>query len=169
MDINSFTNKSREAISAAQNIAARYHHQQIEPGHLLLALLEQEAGLTPRILSKANIDVGNVKEQVESYLDKQPKVYAGEGTAEQLYLSPKLARVLDRATREASSFKDEYVSTEHLLLALVEEDSGEVKRILKNAGLNRNLLLEIPQSIRGGTEGYQRRSGEYLRSSQQVW
>ena len=150
MDINSFTNKSREAISAAQNIAARYHHQQIEPGHLLLALLEQEAGLTPRILSKANIDVGNVKEQVESYLDKQPKVYAGEGTAEQLYLSPKLARVLDRASREASSFKDEYVSTEHLLLALFEEDSGETKRILKNAGLNRNLLLEILQSIRGG-------------------
>ncbi|RJX25919.1 MAG: AAA family ATPase, partial [Dethiobacter sp.] len=149
MDFNRFTNKAREAIAAAQNIAARYHHQQIDPEHLLLSLLEQEEGLANRVLSKAGINVKEVKESLHTFLLKQPKVYAGEGTAEHIYLSPRLVRVLDQAREEASSFRDDFIGVEHLLLSILETDKGEGTKQIKRSGLNRNALLQALQSIRG--------------------
>ena len=149
MDLNRFTYKAREAIAAAQNIAARYRHQQLEPEHLLLALLEQEEGLANKLLTRAGVDVKAIKSSLQNFLARQPKIYAGEGTAEQIYLSPRLARVLERAREEAASFKDDFISVEHLLLAILETAQGEVAKIIKQGGLNRNTLLQALQSIRG--------------------
>ncbi|MCC7570590.1 type VI secretion system ATPase TssH, partial [Candidatus Micrarchaeota archaeon] len=149
MELNRFTNKAREAIAAAQSIAARFRHQQIDSEHLLLAILEQEEGLGARLLSRAGTDAQKVKNDLQSYLSRQPKVYAGEGTAEQIYLSPRLARILEHAKKEALSFKDEYIGIEHLLLSLLVNDRGEGERLLKNSGLDKNRLLQALQSIRG--------------------
>ena len=149
MDLNRFTYKAREAIAAAQTIAARYRHQQLEPEHLLLALLEQEEGLANKLLTRAGVDVKAIKSSLQNFLARQPKIYAGEGTAEQIYLSPRLARVLERAREEAASFKDDFISVEHLLLAILETAQGEVAKIIKQGGLNRNTLLQALQSIRG--------------------
>lgn len=149
MDLNRFTNKAREALVSAQSIAARYYHQQVAPEHLLLSLIEQEEGLASRILSKAGIDTTELKLNLDSILDKQPKVYAGEGTPEQIYISPALARVFDKAKDEAGLLKDEYIGVEHLLLALIEVDTGEGTRLIRSKGLDRNRLLEVLQSIRG--------------------
>ncbi len=149
MDLNRFTIKAREAIAAAQSGAARFHHQQIDPEHLLLALLEQEQGTVPRLLSRAGAESSLLKSELESYLSRQPKVYAGQGSSEQIYLSPRLARVLEQAKKEAAAFKDEYISVEHLLLALLETDKGEGVRILQRAGLSRSSILQALQTIRG--------------------
>jgi ATP-dependent Clp protease ATP-binding subunit ClpB len=149
MDLNRFTNKAREAIAAAQNIAARYHHQQIEPEHLLLSLLEQEEGLGNRLLSKTGINIKEIKNSLHTILLKQPKVYAGEGTGEHIYLSPRLVRILDHAREEASLFKDDFIGVEHLLLSILEIDKGEGAKEIKRNGLNRNALLQALQSIRG--------------------
>ena len=149
MDINRFTYKAREAIAAAQNIAARYRHQQLEPEHLLLSLLEQEEGLANKLLTRAGVDVKAIKSSLQNFLARQPKIYAGEGTAEHIYLSPRLARVLERAREEAASFKDDFIAVEHLLLAIMETAQGEVAKIIKQGGLNRNTLLQALQSIRG--------------------
>ncbi|MEW5919917.1 MAG: ATP-dependent chaperone ClpB [Bacillota bacterium] len=149
MELNRYTNKAREAIAAAQSGAARFHHQQIDCEHLLLALLQQEEGMVPRLLSRAGADSAAIQNKLESYLSRQSKVYAGEGTKEQIYLSPRLARVLEQARKEAASFKDEYISVEHLLLALLETDKGEAVSILQRAGINRSTLLQALQTIRG--------------------
>ena len=149
MDINRFTYKAREAIAAAQTIAARFRHQQLEPEHLLLALLEQEEGLANKLLTRAGVDVKAIKSSLQNFLARQPKIYAGEGTAEHIYLSPRLARVLERAREEAASFKDDFIAVEHLLLAIMETAQGEVAKIIKQGGLNRNTLLQALQSIRG--------------------
>ncbi len=149
MDLNRFTYKAREAIAAAQNIAARYRHQQLDPEHLFLALLEQEEGLTNKLLTRAGVDAKAIKSSLQNFLARQPKIYAGEGTAEQIYLSPRLARVLERAREEAASFKDEFIAVEHLLLAILETAQGEAAKIIKHSGLNRNTLLQALQSIRG--------------------
>ncbi len=149
MEMNRYTNKAREAITASQNIAARYHHQQIEADHLLLALLQQEGGLTPKVLERSGVELKGLTQNLESFLARQPKVYSGEGTAEKIYLSPGLARVLEQAKEEAQSFGDEYISVEHFLLALLESGSGEGVRLLQQGGLNRQDLLQALQAIRG--------------------
>jgi ATP-dependent Clp protease ATP-binding subunit ClpB len=149
MEQNRFTNKAREAIAAAQSIAARFHHQQIDNEHLLLAILEQEGGLGPHILQRAGQNVEKIQNDLQAYLARQPKVYSGEGFSEQIYLSPRLARILEQAQKEAASFKDEYIGVEHLLLSLLEGEQGEGKRLLQSSGLNRELLLQALQSIRG--------------------
>ncbi len=149
MDMNRFTNKAREAIASSQSIAARYHHQQIEPDHLMLALMQQEDGLVPKVLERCGVDPKGVTQSLESYLTRQPKVYSGEGTQEKIYLSPGLARILDQARAEAEAFKDEYISVEHFLLSILESSSGEAAKQLKQAGVSKNELLQSLQSIRG--------------------
>jgi len=110
MDFGKFTHKAQEAILGAQNISLRYHHQQIEPLHLLLSLLEQPEGMTPRILSLADINPEGLKKKVEVELGKKPQVYAKEGTQEQIYMSPAVVRSVEKARGEAEAFKDDYVS-----------------------------------------------------------
>src|SRR5258708_14061914 len=130
MDINRFTQKAQEALSAAQSKAGRYGHQQVDVEHLLASLLDQENGLATSILTKAEINVDAIKRRIEQELERMPKVSQAAGGPEQIYITARLNRVLAQAEDEAKKLKDDYVSIEHLLLAMTD-DSGAASRILK--------------------------------------
>lgn len=153
MDINRYTQKSRDSLSAAQQLAADRHHQEVTGKHLLAALLTQEGGMIPRLLEHAGVGEGVVAGKVEELLRKIPVVTGYEGS---LYLSSALARVLSRAEKEARGMKDDYVSVEHLLMALLDEGEPETREMLGQAGLTRDALLKSLRMIRGN----QRVSGE---------
>ena len=146
MDLNRFTQKSREALALAQELAAEKHHQEITGRHLLLALLKQKEGMVPRILAHTGLNVKDITSQAEAILQKVPSVTGYEGT---LHLSTACARVLARAEKEAQSMKDDYVSVEHLLLALLEEGEREVKELLVSSGINRATFLNSLRLVRG--------------------
>ncbi|WP_029215433.1 ATP-dependent chaperone ClpB [Kallotenue papyrolyticum] len=145
-NINRFTEKSQEALVAAQNLAERNGNAQVEPEHLLLALLEQGEGVVPQVLSKMNIAVGALQQQVRAELNKLPRV---TGAGVERTISPRLRTVLVRAHDELQTFGDEYVSTEHLLLAILEHAGGAAQRILQQAGLTRDRLLMALREVRG--------------------
>jgi ATP-dependent Clp protease ATP-binding subunit ClpB len=143
---NRWTQKSEEAIVAAQNIAERNGNSQIEPEHLLLALLEQGDGVVPQVLIKLNLAVGALAQQVRTELGKLPRV---SGSGVQIAISPRMRTVLTRAHDELAQFGDEYVSTEHLLLATLEHAGGSAQRLLQTAGLTRDALLRALREVRG--------------------
>ena len=149
MDINRFTEKSQEALRAAQSLATRRNHQGVDVEHLLLATVQQADGLAPAVLEAAGANVGVLKERLGQELDRLPQVSGPAGTPEQLYVTPRLNRVLTHAEDEAAALKDEYVSIEHLLLAMVDERSGAGK-LLGDQGVTRDALMKALQKIRGG-------------------
>jgi ATP-dependent Clp protease ATP-binding subunit ClpB len=148
MDINRFTQKAQEAISSAQTKAARYSHQQVDVEHLLASLLDQEAGLANSIFSKAGINTEGLKRRIEQELERMPKVSQGAGAPEQIYITGRLNRLLAQAEDEAKKLKDEYISIEHLLLAMTD-DGGAAGRVLKEFGMNREKLARALKEIRG--------------------
>ena len=148
MDINRFTQKAQESLSAAQTKAARYSHQQVDVEHLLASLLEQEKGLAASILTKAEINADGFKRRVEQELERMPKVPQAVGAPEQVYVTGRLNRLLAQAEDEAKKLKDEYVSIEHLLLAMTD-DTGAAGRMLKEFGLTREKLAGALKDIRG--------------------
>jgi ATP-dependent Clp protease ATP-binding subunit ClpB len=148
MDINRLTEKAQEALRAAQSEAALLGHQQIDVEHLLLALLKQEGGLAKSILDKAGVDAAVVQQHVEAELAKLPKVSSTSGGPGDVYVTGRLNRLLAQAEDEARKLKDEYVSVEHLLLAMID-DSGATGRILKQHGLTRDRLMQALKSVRG--------------------
>src|SRR5437763_9710055 len=121
MDGEKFTEKSQEALSAAHRLAGRMGHQQMDVEHLLMALLDQERGLATSLLNKAGISVDALKIRAQRELEKRPKVSGGN---DQVGMTGRLSRLLGRAEDEAKKMKDEYVSVEHLLLALLEDDGA---------------------------------------------
>jgi ATP-dependent Clp protease ATP-binding subunit ClpB len=145
-NINRFTQKSQEAIIAAQNTAERNGNSQVEPEHLLLALLDQGDGVVPQVLSKLNLALGALKQQITAEINKLPRM---SGSNVQVQIAPRLRTMLVRAHDELAQFGDEYVSTEHLLLSLLDHAGGGVQRVLKQAGLNRNALLGALREVRG--------------------
>lgn len=148
MDINRFTEKVQQALSAAQTKAARYGHQQVEVEHLLAALLEQERGLATSILNKAEVDAESLKRQIDQALERMPKVSGASGAPEQIYVTARLNHLLAQAEDEAKRLKDEYISIEHLLLAITE-DQGAAGRAFKEHGVTRDRLLHTLQEVRG--------------------
>ncbi len=146
MNINRYTQKSREALSAAQQLAAERHHQEVTGKHLLAALLAQEGGMVPRILEHAGVNPVNLTAAVEDLLKRTPAVTGYDGA---LRLGTGLARVLAGAEKEARNMKDEYVSVEHLLLALLEDGESETVDAMRRAGLNRDALLNSLRAVRG--------------------
>ncbi len=147
MNVNRLTEKGREALVDAQERAERMGHSQIEPEHLLLALIQQEAGVVPEILLKLGIQPRTVAADLESALDRLPKVHGQP----QAYLSPTLNTIIDNAEKEAASFKDEYTSTEHMLLAMTDSrTAGNVSAILKRHGIDRDGVYKALTTIRGG-------------------
>ncbi len=139
-----FTLKSQEAIQAAQELAREKQHQELQPEHLLMALLRQADGVVPPILQRGGVQPAQVERRLHEALDRLPKVSGAE-----VYASPRLGKLFDAAWREAQALKDEYVSTEHLLLAAAEEREGMAGRILRDAGLTKENILILLQSIRG--------------------
>jgi ATP-dependent Clp protease ATP-binding subunit ClpC len=142
-----FTEQAREILAASQSIASRYRHVQWDVEHILLALLEQEGGLTSQILGKLGANVEAVKKRVEDSLDRAPKA-TYEST--QIYATPRIARLMDNAAREADRLKDDFISTEHLLVAIAGEDKGEAATILKEFGIDQEKIYQALQDIRGG-------------------
>ena len=149
MDLNRYTIKSREALAAAQNLAADLRHQEITGRHLLAALLEQDGGMVPRILEHGGVDVAALTGHVRDLLRHIPSVHGYEGS---LRLSSGVARVLSQAEKEALGLKDQYISVEHLLLGLVEEGEHEIKAAFKQAGITRDILLGSLRLIRGSQQ-----------------
>jgi ATP-dependent Clp protease ATP-binding subunit ClpB len=148
MDLNRFTEKAQEALAAAQRRATRSNHQQVDVEHLLLTLIEQEQGLTPAILQKAEVPIDRLKRRLEQELEKLPRVSSPSGATEGMYVTGRLNRVLAEAEDEAKKLKDEYISVEHLLLAMLG-DSGATGKMLKEFGVTREKLMRALQDVRG--------------------
>ncbi|HEU5098494.1 MAG TPA: ATP-dependent chaperone ClpB [Roseiflexaceae bacterium] len=143
---NRFTEKSVEAINASQSLAERNGNSQVEPEHLLLALLEQGDGVVPQVLSKMNVAVGAMAQQVRAELNKFPRV---SGSGVQVGISQRLRTVLVKAHDELSQFGDEYVSTEHLLLAILAHSGGATQRLMQQHGITRDNLMQTLREVRG--------------------
>ncbi len=144
MDLDRYTQKAQEAIFQAQQLAMSFHHQTIEPAHLLLALLQQEEGVVPAVVTKVAGSVQALREELRADLENQPKVYGAE--TQQVGISRQTADVFAAAERRAKGMQDEYISTEHILLALTESVEG--KR-LSQYGLTTDAILKALMSIRG--------------------
>src|SRR5437867_3095971 len=139
MDLNKLTEKAREAITAAQQIAEQMNHAQVEPEHLLVALVEQREGIIPELLRKMSADPAVIGRGARELLTKYPQAYGGS----QPGLSPRLKLVTDLAQAEADRLKDEYVSTEHLFIALASETGrSPAAKLLKDYGIGRDQIFE---------------------------
>ncbi|MGB5986413.1 MAG: Clp protease N-terminal domain-containing protein, partial [Desulfobacterales bacterium] len=144
MDLNKYTQKAQEALIAAQGLAVELNHQTIEPAHLLLALLRQEQGVAPAIVTKVAGSPHALREEVQTDLENRPKVYGG--ATGQPGLAKAAADAAGAAERYAKGMSDEYVSTEHLLLGLTESTEG--KR-LAGYGLTKDAILKALKEVRG--------------------
>src|SRR5713226_3173578 len=145
MKIEQFTEKAREAISEANELAKQYNHSQIEAEHLLAALLAQEGGVVQQIIQKVGGNLATAQRMVTSDLERLPRVYGGSEPG----ISPRLRKLLENAWQEMGKFHDEYLSVEHMLLAMFDAGDEPVQRALKAAGLTRDVVLKALTSIRG--------------------
>ncbi len=145
MNLDKFTLKAQEAIQGAKAIAEQKHHQQIDVEHLLLALIGQREGIVIPILQKLGVNPELIASQLENELNRIPQV-TGAG---QIYLSSRLNEVFNSAWKEAERLMDEYLSTEHLLIAISDEKRGPASQILQRNGVNRDAIFRVLQEIRG--------------------
>ncbi|WP_017754622.1 ATP-dependent chaperone ClpB [Calidifontibacillus oryziterrae] len=150
MDMNKMTEKTQEALVNAQSLAVRKGHQQIDVEHLMYSLLEQQDGITASILQRLNVDKEMVKAKVEGFLNKLPKVTGSGVDSSGVYITQRLQALLVRAEDEAKRLKDEYISVEHVLLAITDEKSStDIAKLLKQFGMDRSTLLKVLTEIRG--------------------
>ncbi|MFO7760970.1 MAG: ATP-dependent chaperone ClpB [Thermodesulfobacteriota bacterium] len=147
MQFDKFTVKSQEALQAAQGLAENKGHQEIVPEHLLQAILDREGGVVIPVLKKIGINLPEIREGLKQLLDNIPRV-SGSGFNE-VYASRRLKKVLDQALKEAGNLGDEYVSQEHLFLAIMEESGSRCADMLKKNGVERNSFYQAMQAVRG--------------------
>ena len=145
MRFDRFTLRGQEAVQASIEAAEKNQNQQVEPEHLLFAMLSQEEGTVKPILAKIGVQLNAILQDVEKALARFPKVSGG-----QQYFSPRFNNIMNAAQKEAEVFKDEYLSTEHLLLAIADEKDGEAGKTLRSQGIKRDDLLKVIEQIRGG-------------------
>jgi ATP-dependent Clp protease ATP-binding subunit ClpB len=148
MDVNRLTQKAQEALAAAHSKAAQYGHQQVDVEHLLSALLEQEGGLATSIFTNADVDLNRLRRRIEQEIERMPRVSGSGAAADQIYITARLNRLLAQAEEEAKQLKDDYVSVEHLLLAMTD-DGGITGRLFKEFGITRERLAGALKTIRG--------------------
>lgn len=146
MRFDRFTIKSQDALQEAQNLAENLGHAQVDVEHLFLALVRQTEGIIPPLLGKLGVNTQVLAQQLDSYLKRLPKVSGG---VDQVYISPRLRQMLNRAWQEMEALKDEYVSTEHLFLALTQETTGPTADLLRAYSINRERALRAVMEIRG--------------------
>ncbi len=145
MRFDKFTLKVQEALQEAQSLASSLGHQSIEPEHLLVCFLQQQDGIAPAIVTRLNALPQNIEQELLAYLKKQPQV-AGAG---QVYLGGRLNKIFDQAMTEAAQLKDEYVSAEHVVVAISEEKDGQAGKILRQNGVTRDKIFQVLVEIRG--------------------
>ena len=146
MNLEKFTIKAQEALAGAQHLAMDLDQQQLEPEHVLKAMLDDPQGIVPVILKKMGADLTSIERQLNLALEKLPRV---QGAGGQVYASPAFNQLVNQAMKEARQLGDEYVSTEHLLLAMLEIKNTEAYRILSTAGITRDLTLKALEEVRG--------------------
>jgi ATP-dependent Clp protease ATP-binding subunit ClpC len=156
-----FTEQAQEVLAASQELVRRYHHNQWDVEHVLLALMEQEKGITKDIFQALGADVDAVKKRVGATLEGFPKVSYEAG---QIYATPRIAALLKNANEEADRLKDEFVSTEHLLIAIAGEAKGEAATILAESGITQEKIYQALQKIRGGHRVTDRQAESKYRS-----
>ena len=150
MDMNKLTQKSQEAFYEAQNIAVRYGHQEVDAENLALALIKQENGLIPRLLDKMKVPVNNLVAAIEAELNKKPRVSGAGQENGKIYVSQRLSKILVKAEDEATGLKDEYISVEHLFLALLYETKGTpLGRVFDTFGITPDKFLKTLSEVRG--------------------
>ena len=148
MDFNKFTEKLQEAVRGAQSVAVQHGNQQVDTEHLLLALFDQEGGLARSILNKADVKVDALRTRVQQEVDRMPKVSGPSGGPDQVYVTPRITKLLAQAEDEAKRLKDEYVSVEHVLLAATD-DAGATGKLFREFGITRERLMRALQEVRG--------------------
>jgi ATP-dependent Clp protease ATP-binding subunit ClpB len=145
MRLDKFTLRGQEAIQSAIELAERNQHQQVEPEHLLVAMLEQPEGIVRPVLGKLGANVAVILNDTQAAVARFPRVQGG-----QQYFSPRLTQVFTASQKQADQMQDEFISTEHLLLAIVEEKDGEAGKILRQHGVKRDDLFKVIEQMRGG-------------------
>ena len=145
---NKFTTKSQEAISAAQALAVDYAQQQVDTSHLLLSLIRQEGGVVLSVLNKLDVQINFLETKIEEGIKKIVKIQSSSPVVGQVYLTPYLGQVLENSNKEATKLKDDFISTEHILLAMAETD-GEVKKILNAHKVDYENILKVLAEVRG--------------------
>ena len=149
MNMNQFTQKSLEAVQAAQTLATEYGNQQIEQVHLLCALVEQEGGFVPQLLTHMGVTVESLDAALRHEVEKLPKVSGSGRRAGQVYISSGVDQAMNAALEVATSMKDEYVSVEHLLLALMDKADSTIKPTLTTYRLEREKVMQALAALRG--------------------
>ena len=147
MNLNQFTQKSVEAVQAAQQMASAWQNQQIEQEHLLLALLEQQEGLIPQLMQKAGVEPAALRQKLTAAVERLPQV-SGSG-AGQMYLSRDLEQALNEAEKIAREMHDEYTSVEHLMLGLFEKTDDTLRALFREAGLTKEKFMAALRQVRG--------------------
>jgi ATP-dependent Clp protease ATP-binding subunit ClpC len=150
MRFDRFTERAQEAAQRAAEIIQRYGHNQIDTEHILLALIEQPGGVIPQILEKLSVSSEALTERLDATLRASPKANIFGGGAGQIFITPRVKRIIDLANEEANRLKDEYISTEHIFLAILTERNTPAARILESAGLTRDRVYTAIQDLRGG-------------------
>ena len=150
MRFDRFTERAQEAAQRAAEIIQRYGHNQIDTEHILLALIEQPEGVIGQLLELLKVDANSLKERLDYILRTSPKANIFGGGAGQIFITPRVKRIVDIANEEANKLKDEYISTEHIFLAILNERSTPAARLLEGAGITRERVLEAVMQMRGG-------------------
>ena len=152
MRFDRFTERAQDAAMRAYEVLQRYGHTQVDTEHLLLALIEQPEGVIPEILKQMGVDLEIIGQRIDQELRRTPRSQIFGGGVNQVYITPRLKRVIDQSNEEASKLKDDYISTEHLFLAIssASERSSPAARILAEVGVTRDRILEAIKEVRGG-------------------
>jgi ATP-dependent Clp protease ATP-binding subunit ClpC len=150
MRFDRFTERAQDAAMRAYEVLQRYGHTQVDTEHLLLALIEQPEGVIPEILGQLGVDLEVISHRLDEELKRTPRSQIYGGGVGQVYITPRLKRVIDQSNEEASKLKDDYISTEHLFLAIAGERNTPAARILAEVGVNRTRILQAVEVVRGG-------------------
>jgi ATP-dependent Clp protease ATP-binding subunit ClpC len=150
MRFDRFTERAQDAAQRAAEIIQRYGHNQIDTEHILLALIEQPQGVITQILEKLNIDIDALSNKIDHQLRTSPKANIYGGGAGQIFITPRVKRVVDMANEEANRLNDEYISTEHIFLAILSERNTAIARLLSEEGITKERVYDTVKDIRGG-------------------
>jgi ATP-dependent Clp protease ATP-binding subunit ClpC len=159
MRLDRFTERAQDAAQRAVEVMTRYGHTQVDIEHLLVALLEQPEGVIPQILERLGVEVEQVQQRLDDVLRASPKagIYGGGGVG-QVFITPRVRSVLDQANGEANRLKDDYISTEHLFLAVANERNTPAARILRESGVTKERIYDAIKDVRGGQRVTDRRA-----------
>lgn len=150
MRFERFTERAQDAAQRAYEILQRYGHNQVDTEHILLALLEQTDGVIPMILERLTVDVNLMRARLDEILRAGAKAAIYGQGAGQFFITPRAKRVIDVANEEANRLRDEYISTEHIFLAILNERNTSTAKILADAGVTRERVVDAIKDVRGG-------------------